>query len=695
MTEARATIRASRAAAERRALSPAGRAARADASRRIPDDGIARVVVEDVRPHVDHGRFAVKRTVGESLEVVADVFADGHDRLGVVLRHRAADAAEWKETAMEPLGNDVWRASFPLERPGFHQYTVEAWIDVFGSWREELGKKVEAGQDVAGELLEGAALLRAGAARVAGPKRAWLEKQAAGLEGDAPQAVRATAAFDAALQEAMAGAPDRSRSVTYDPVLSVWADRERARLGAWYEMFPRSAGNQTARGATLREAERRLADIAGLGFDVVYLPPVHPIGRTHRKGRGNTLGAGPGDPGSPWAIGAAAGGHTAIDPGLGTLEDFDHFVAAAGSRDLEVALDLAYQCSPDHPWVREHPGWFRHRPDGSIKHAENPPKKYQDIFPLDFECQDWRGLWKALLDVVRFWIGHGVRIFRVDNPHTKPFRFWDWLIAEVQREHPDVLFLAEAFTRPRVMRRLAKGGFTQSYTYFTWRNRKSELIEYFTELTATPVREYLRPNLFVNTPDILHEYLQTGGRPAFQIRLVLAATLGASYGIYGPPFELCESRAVPGTEEYENSEKYEIRAWDYDRPGNLRDLVALVNRARRDHPALHFDHRLRFHPVDGEDLLFYSKTTPDLSDIVLVVVNLDPHHTRDGWVHAPLGELGIPADQPYQVHDLLSGARHLWNGEHNFVRLDPQVMPAHVFAVRRRIGTERDFDYFQ
>jgi len=523
-----------------------------------------------------------------------------------------------------------------------------------------------------------------------------LEERAAALEGDAPQPERVEAALDDALAEAMSHVPDRWRATSAERALRLWVDRERARHGAWYEFFPRSAGPDPARSATFREAEGRLADIAAMGFDVVYLPPVHPIGRAHRKGPNNTLEAGPGDPGSPWAIGGAEGGHTAVEPGLGTLADFDHFVAAARGHGLEVALDIAFQCSPDHPWVREHPGWFRHRPDGTIKYAENPPKKYQDIYPLDFECEDWRGLWNALLDVVLFWVGHGVKIFRVDNPHTKPFRFWDWLIAEVHREHPDVVFLAEAFTRPRVMHRLAKGGFTQSYSYFTWRNHKQDLTEYFTELTQTPVREFMRPNLFANTPDILHEYLQTGGRAAFQARLVLAATLGATYGIYGPAFELCEARPVKvGSEEYLHSEKYEIKAWDHDRPGHIRDLVTRVNRARHAHPALQFDHRLRFHATDGERLICYSKTTPDLSDVVLVVVNLDPHNVQHGWVTLSLDDLGLTDGPAYEVHDLLADERYLWTGPRNYVRLDPAGIPAHVFAVRRRLPTERDFDYYQ
>jgi starch synthase (maltosyl-transferring) len=690
MTRSRDDLKTAPATRKRRAASAAVPTSRSGRLRRIPDDGLRRVVIENVRPGVDGGRFAVKRTVGESLEVRADVFADGHGRLGVVLHHRAEHETAWHEIPMQPLGNDVWSATFTLEAPGFHEYTLEAWTEPFGTWRDELVRRVEAGQDVTSELLEGAALVRSGASRAPARARARLEARAEELVGPGALEARVRLALDDDLDAQMSRIADRSNGVRHAPALRVWADRERARVGAWYEMFPRSAGTTAARPARFDEAARRLPDIAAMGFDVLYLPPIHPIGRSHRKGPNNTIPAGPDDPGSPWAIGGPEGGHTAVDPALGTLADFDRFVAQAGRHGLEVALDIAFQCSPDHPWIREHPGWFRHRPDGSIKHAENPPKKYQDIVPLDFECRDWRGLWSALLDVVTFWIGHGVRIFRVDNPHTKPFAFWDWLIGEVQREHPDVVFLSEAFTRPRVMERLAKGGFTQSYTYFTWRNTRAELTDYFTELTQTPVREYLRPNLFTNTPDILHAYLQAGGRPAFQARLVLAATLGASYGIYGPPFELCVGDAVPGTEEYVNSEKYEVRVWDLDRPGGIRDLVTLVNRARHEHPALQFDHRLRFHATDNDALLCYSKTTSDHADRLLVVVNLDPHAPQHGWVQLSLDVLGLASDESFEVHDLLGDARYRWRGARNYVRLDPAVMPAHLFIVSRGGPAARD-----
>jgi len=654
-----------------------------------------RVVVASVRPHVHNGRFAVKRTVGTRFTVDADVFTDGHDSLTVVLRHRLAGAPRWEEVDMASRYNDLWAAAFIPEQVGTYEYTVEAWIDHFASWREGLAKKTEAGQAVPSELLEGAALIEAAAARADASDREWLTVRAERLRAAAPEEERVREAMEPSLLAVMRRHADRSRAVSYDHPLPLRVERERAGFGAWYEMFPRSAAPRDGRGSTLREAEVRLPEIAAMGFDVLYLPPIHPIGATHRKGRNNSVTAGPDDVGSPWAIGGAAGGHKAIEPALGTFEDFDHFVAAAKREGLEIALDIAFQCSPDHPYVREHPEWFRKRPDGTIQYAENPPKKYQDIYPFDFECADWRGLWEELKSVVVFWAERGVRIFRIDNPHTKPFRFWEWLIEGVQRQFPDAIFLSEAFTRPKVMQYLAKSGFTQSYTYFTWRNTKSDLEAYFTELTATDIREYLRPNLFTNTPDILHEFLQFGGRPAFQLRLVLAATLGANYGIYGPAFELCEGRAIPGTEEYVDSEKYQVRVWDRESHVSIRDFVARVNEIRRAHPALHQDHSLRFHRTDNEQILFYSKTSPDGADLVLVVVNLDPHHTQEGWIHVPIEEFGIAAGQTYQAHDLISDARYFWEGDRSFVRIDPQICPAHVFVIRRRLHTERDFDYFQ
>jgi starch synthase (maltosyl-transferring) len=654
----------------------------------------SRVIIESVSPEIDGGRFPVKRSAGEDVAVAADIYADGHEALAAALRFRRADG-EWAEVPMAPEANDRWAARFGVADLGRYEYTIHAWIDGFASWRRDLGKKVDAGQDITSELLEGAELIRQTARRAGAADAEWLRGRADVIGGRGDPAARARAALDPALASVMAHHADRSVGAVYDKVLSVTVDRERARFGAWYELFPRSAADEPGRHGTFRDLEKRLSYIAAMGFDVLYLPPIHPVGRAFRKGPNNTLNAGPDDPGSPWAIGAMEGGHKAVHPQLGTLADFDRLVAAANGHGLEIALDIAFQCSPDHPYVREHPEWFRHRPDGSIKYAENPPKKYQDIYPLDFEGRNWQALWDELRDVVLFWAGRGVRAFRVDNPHTKPFRFWEWLIHEVQGRYPDAIFLAEAFTRPKIMRYLAKGGFSQSYTYFTWRNVKSELTAYFTELTQTEVRETMRPNLFANTPDILPEYVQHGGRAAFLTRLVLAATLGASYGVYGPPFETLQSQAVrPGSEEYLDSEKYQIRHWDWDRPNVICEFIGRVNRIRRENPALHSDRRLRFHPADNEQVLFYSKSTPDLSNVILVVVNLDPHHRQSAWVRMPLAEFGLSPGDAYQVHDLLTDAHFLWSGESNYVELDPKVASAHILRLRKRVKTERDFDYF-
>jgi starch synthase (maltosyl-transferring) len=645
-----------------------------------------RVIVEGLHPEVDGGRFPVKRTAGEDVVVGADIFTDGHDKLAAALLYRRAGEQAWRQVPMQPLSNDRWQASFRVEEIGRYEYTVEGWLDRFGSWRYELSKKFGAGQDVKSELLEGAAIVRDAIGRAAeavDDAQALLQNTAEALADDgAGQPERVAAALSVQVEEAMARHSDRRAATRYARELAVTVERERARFGAWYEMFPRSSGNDPVKGGTFADAETQLPYIAAMGFDVLYLPPVHPIGRSFRKGKNNTLDPGPDDVGSPWAIGAEAGGHDAVEPSLGTIEDFDRFVQAAKKLGLEVALDLAYQASPDHPYVKEHPAWFRQRPDGTIKYAENPPKKYQDIYPINFESSDWDALWLELKRVMEFWIGHGVKIFRVDNPHTKPFRFWEWALADIKRQHPDTLFLSEAFTRPKVMRYLAKSGFSQSYTYFTWRNTKQELTEYFTELTRTEVREYMRPNLFANTPDILHEYLQHGGRPAFQIRLILAATLGATYGIYSG-YELAENVAVkPGSEEYLDSEKYQIRLRNYDDPRSLSEMIGRVNTVRREHPALQRDRGLRFHQTDNPQVICYSKQSLDGHDLILVVVNLDPHHMQHGFVRLPLSDWGLTADATIEVLDLISTERYYWRGEWNYVRLDPEARVGHILHVR-------------
>jgi starch synthase (maltosyl-transferring) len=657
----------------------------------LREDGRKRVAIESVAPEIDAGRFPAKRSVGEKVAVEADVFADGHDALACVTRYRHESSSTWTEVPMVPLVNDRWRAVFVVTELGTYRFTIEAWVDRFGTWSRQFAKRVEAGQDVAQELEVAARLVDAAAARAGLPDNQKLVTYAAQLRKGKAEA---TAALGSDLAELMERHADRSLSTTYSREVEVVVEVERARYGAWYEMFPRSAGKQGKHG-TFRDVEEWLPYISGMGFDVLYLPPIHPIGRTHRKGANNSVRAKPDEPGSPWAIGSDEGGHKSVHPQLGTLDDFRRLISVAGEHGLSIALDIAFQCSPDHPYAKEHPEWFRHRPDGTIQYAENPPKKYEDIYPFDFECEAWRELWAELLSIVVFWIDQGVKIFRIDNPHTKPFPFWEWLIGELKRDHPDVILLSEAFTRPKVMNRLAKAGFSQSYTYFAWRNTSWELSQYFTELRSAPIREFLRANLWPNTPDILTEYLQTGGRPAFAARLVLAATLGASFGIYGPAFELGENRAKePGSEEYLDSEKYQIRSWDRDSPSSLRELITVVNRVRRENPALQSDNGLMFHPTENDQIVAYTKSTDDLADVVLTVVNVDPHHRQIGMVTLPLETLGIDRERSYQAHELLSGARYIWNGPRNYIELDPFSTPAQIFRFRRRVRSEHDFEYF-
>lgn len=660
----------------------------------LPVDGRCRAIIEGVRPEIDGGRYAIKRVVGDSVVVEADVFTDGHDRVACVLCYRAADDAAWREVRMSPLVNDRWRGTFRVDRMGEYRYRVIAWVDAFLSWRHDLARRTDPA-DILVALQVGAGLADAAAARAAGEAALELRKFAARMRSANDAEAGKQFGLDEALAELMERHPDRRHATEYDKTLPVWVDRMRARYSSWYELFPRSCLADGEEHGSFASAESCLPYVAGMGFNVLYLPPIHPIGTTFRKGRNNALKAGSGDTGSPWAIGAKEGGHKEVHPRLGTLEDFRRFVGKAREHGLEVALDIAYQCSPDHPYVRSHPEWFRHRPDGSIQYAENPPKKYQDVYPFDFESEHWRPMWEELESVMEFWIAQGVTIFRVDNPHTKPFGFWEWAIAKIRRQHPEVIFLSEAFTRPKVMYRLAKLGFTQSYNYFPWRNTRHELEEYFTELTRTEMREYFRPNLWPNTPDILTEHLQYGGRGAFMARVTLAATLGASYGIYGPAFELLEhTPREPGSEEYFDSEKYQVRRWDLDRPDSLGPYIARLNRIREENPALQQDWNLLFCPTDNDSIICYVKHTEDHTNVVLTVVNLDPHHVHSCWLDLPVEELGVESEHSYQAHDLLSGARYLWHGRRNFVRLDPAGSPAHIFRLRRRVRSERDFDYF-
>jgi starch synthase (maltosyl-transferring) len=645
-------------------------------------NSLRHIVIEAVTPTIDCARYPVKRISGESCVVEADIFGDGPTALAAVIKWRRAQDVSFAEAPMALIENDRWRGEFPLAENTRYVFAIEAWTRAFKSWNEYFMKKAASGLDAASDLTEGIALLENIGQRARAKDRTLIADYIARLRAleNPGQAVAIVSAPE--LGAVVDRNEERSDAVNYDRTSAIVADRPRARSGAWYEIFPRSQGIQPGHHATLREAEARLPDISDMGFDVVYLTPIHPIGTTYRKGPNNSLIAAPDSPGSPWAIGSSAGGHMAIEPRLGTLDDFDHFVAVAERLGLEIALDFAIQCSPDHPWVTEHPEWFRHRPDGTIKYAENPPKQYQDIYPINFDSPDQKGLIEELRRVVLFWIEHGVKIFRVDNPHTKPVAFWEWLINTVREKHPEVIFLAEAFTRPKMMRVLAKAGFTQSYTYFTWRNTKAELTEYLTELTQTAMIDYFRPNFFTNTPDILPPILQDGGRPAFKSRLVLAATLSPSYGIYSG-YELCENEAIPSTEEYDHSEKYEIKTRDWNRPDSLREFVARINAIRRGNAALQQFANLRFLTTDNDQIILYSKSSADRSNIILVAVNLDPHHPHHCTAFVPADVVGVAPGQGFAVTDLLTGARYNW-GESNYIRLDPQIEPAHILRVESR-----------
>lgn len=702
---------------------------------------ISTVNVEAVTPRISCGRFPVKRVVGDLFVVEADIYTHGHDVVRAVVQWRKKGEENWREAEMSELVNDRWHGSFRLEENTTYEYTVFAWRDPFLSWALDTQKKYEARQDITSDLLEGRKIVEAAIARAQSADASRMEQLLLSFErrlepatateralkllkaigeaatqhkpvdtmlADVTRLIRGIGAAQAQGQGAdtvgdvvlgkelrllMAKYPDRSDCGRYPRILEVIVDRKRAEFGSWYEMWPRSQGTDPTRSATFAEMEARLDEIARMGFDVVYLTPIHPIGRTNRKGPNNSLICPPGSPGCPYAIGNELGGHTAVEPSLGTLDDFHRFERACRHRGMEIALDIALQTSPDHPWVREHPEWFRKRPDGSIKFAENPPKKYEDIYPLDFTTSDREGLWNGVLGIFRFWMEQGVRIFRVDNPHTKPVEFWQWLIQNVRETDPDVIFLAEAFTRPKMMKILAKAGFSQSYTYFTWRNFKHEIIDYFTDLTQTDVADYFRGNLFTNTPDILPEFLQNAPRSAFKIRAVLAATLSPTWGMYNG-FELCEGTPLPGREEYLDSEKYQFKVWDWNRPGNIKEYITRLNRIRREHRALQETRNLRFHHAANDHVLFFGKYSHEERDHILVAVNLNPFKTEESAVHFPIHELGIRPDETYQLHDLITDSRYYWKGERNFVKLDPSNESAHVLHLLRWSHRESDFDYF-
>jgi starch synthase (maltosyl-transferring) len=683
-------------------------------------DASRRVVIEHVYPELDCGRYAVKREVGDTVQVEADIFKEGHDALSAAVWYRPEDDEAWRESRMKFWDNDRWRGSFTPDRNCRWYFTIVAWTDVFGTWQSDLRKKYDAVQEVLLELFEGAQLIASAAAPLAdGPDRARMMEYLAEVVGDEKLASggliptsawetfrtdvesgshltvaeRVAAALDPGLLELMERYPLREDLTRYEHVLPVQVDRVAARFAAWYELFPRSMSDDESRHGTFDDVIAKLPYVRDMGFDVLYFPPIHPIGFKFRKGKNNTLNPGPDEPGVPYAVGSEAGGHKDVHPDLGTLQDFRRLVEAAREHGLEIALDFAIQVSPDHPYAREHPGWFYIRPDGTIMYAENPPKKYQDIYPLNFYGEDWEAQWAEWRDVILHWVEQGVNIFRVDNPHTKPVQFWQWMIREVQRQHPQVIFLSEAFTRPKMMRALAKAGFTQGYTYFTWRNFKGELTEYFTELTQGPMNEYFRGNLFPNTPDINPEFLQRGGRPAHMIRAVLATTLSSVYGMYSG-FELCEATPLaPGKEEYLDSEKYQLKAWDWDRPGNIRPLITRLNEIRRHNRALHEYDNLRFYPADNDNVLFYGKMTPDRTSMVFVAVNLDPFAAHETMLHFPLPDMGIGWHDPWEVEELLTGQRFFWHGGSQWLRLEPDA-PARVFRIRAWRSSEHGFDYF-
>jgi starch synthase (maltosyl-transferring) len=638
-----------------------------------------RIRIEEVSPEIECGRFPVNRILGDVFEVSADLFCDGHDRLGAALRYRPPEGA-WCETPLALFDNDRWVGRFRLDRVGLWRYTIEAWIDRYAGWCDDLEKKRESGQIDAMDLAEGRALVAVALAQAPRDEQRRLRRVLRDFDCTDPEE-RADLLTASELRALFARWRWKSEAQTYVRALEIVVDREIARFSAWYEMFPRSQGRTPGKSATFDDCIGRLPEIAALGFDVVYLPPIHPIGRANRKGSNNANSARPGEPGSPYAIGSAEGGHRAVNPELGTLADFRRFVDAAAGLGLEVALDFAIQCAPDHPWVHEHRQWFRFRPDGTIRYAENPPKKYEDIVNVDFANPDWQGLWAELRDTVLFWVAEGVRIFRVDNPHTKPLPFWEWLIREVKARCPEAIFLSEAFTRPKMMRALAKAGFSQSYTYFTWRNSKAELTEYLLELTQGAAKEYFRPNFFTNTPDILPFYLQQGGRPAFRIRLVLAATLSSAYGIYNG-FELCENSPLPGREEYRNSEKYEYKIWDWDRPGNIKEDIRVLNRFRRENRAMREFTNLRFLDCADANILAFAKLSTDRANCVVGAVNIDPFLTHEAEIELPLAEFGLATDVEFALEEAFTGHATTGRGARRRLSLDPQTNPAVLFRLR-------------
>ncbi|MFP4489037.1 MAG: alpha-1,4-glucan--maltose-1-phosphate maltosyltransferase [Bacteroidales bacterium] len=662
-------------------------------------NGQQRVIIENVQPVINCGEFPVKRVLNDTIKVEADIFCDSHDVVIAELswKHSKDDRSETKEMHYDI--NDRWYGRFKLGRTGTWHFSIQAWADQFRTWHRDIKKKIDASSDYEVDILTGAEIIRSVLEEYPGmdpEDRAFLNEAVNNFSSGSGQAKdKISLILDGSLYDIMVKYPVKKHISRIEKEPEVEVERPRAGFSSWYEVFPRSLGYGDKRHGSLADCIDFLPYISEMGFDVMYLPPIHPVGKTNRKGKNNSTVSEPGDPGSPWAIGSEEGGHKSIHPELGNHEDLRTLVKKAADYGIELALDIAFQCSPDHPWVKEHPQWFMVRPDGSLQYAENPPKKYEDIYPLNFETDDWKALWEELKSVFLHWIDQGIKIFRVDNPHTKSLRFWGWVIEEIKKEHDDIILLSEAFTRPKLMYQLAKQGFSQSYTYFTWRNTKYEISTYCKELVNTETREFFRPCFWPNTPDILPEYLQVAPRPGFIQRIALAATLSSNYGIYGPAFELMENTPVaPGKEEYLNSEKYEIKNWDIRDPQSLKSIIKRINKIRHENRALQNTHSLKFHDIDNEALICYSKTSDDLENIILVVVNLDPHHTHSGWISFPPEEFRMDKHVPFQVHDLLSGSFFMWSGEHNYVEIDPGIMPLHIFKVRRKVRSEKDFDYF-
>ena len=653
------------------------------------------MVIEHVQPEIDGGYFPIKRIIGEKVKVTADIFTDGHDQISAALLFRKLGKEKWQFSPMSFVGNDRWSGEFTVEEIGIYEYTIQGWVDHLMTWLKDIQKRFQAQEKIKVYLLSGIPLLERLTQQITLKEGKYISQLITRLKKVEDPEKLITILQDKILTVIIEENPLKNHKTRYPKELKVIVDRKKALFGAWYELFPRSCSPEINQQGTFLDCEKILPDIANLGFDILYFPPIHPIGKTHRKGKNNAITTQKGDPGSPWAIGDETGGHMAIHPQLGNLNDLHRLIKKAKEYGIEIALDLAFQCSQDHPYIKTHPEWFRWRADGSIQYAENPPKKYEDIVPFDFETGHWQELWQELKKITLYWIEQGIKIFRVDNPHTKPFLFWEWLISQIKEKYPEVIFLSESFTRPKVMYHLAKIGFTQSYTYFTWRNTKNELMEYLNELTNTGVKEYFRPNFWPNTPDILSEYLQLGGRSAFFIRFILAATLSSNYGIYGPAYERFINQAISGKEEYLNSEKYEIKPWkNEDIKEGTRDFISRINQIRRENPALQMTNNLKFYHVDNDNLLYFGKANEDLSDIILIVVNLDPHYVQSGWLQVPLSAMGIEPDQPFLAQDLLGGDQYIWQGEYNYVELNPNILPAHILKIKKKLKKETDFDYF-